>query len=155
MSHFEARARAAGVIIPDAAVAVANYLPWVICGSTLHVSGQLSISPARRILGTVGAELNIEAGREAARLAGINLLGQFKAACGGDLDRLVRVVRIGVFVQASATLAEIPAVANGVSDLLVEVLGDAGRHARSAVGAHRLPLNAAVEVDAVAEIRGT
>ena len=101
----------------------------------------------------VGADVDLEAAQGAARLCGINLLAQMKAACDGDLDRVVRVVKLGGFVQAGPDFFDIPKVVNGASDLMVLAFGDAGRHARSAVGVYRLPLNFAVEVDAVVEVR--
>jgi enamine deaminase RidA (YjgF/YER057c/UK114 family) len=104
------------------------------------------------IRGVVGADLDLAAGQQAARLCGVNLIAQFKSAAGGDLARVRRVVRLGGFVQAGETFFDIPKVINGCSDLMVEVFGEAGTHARSAVGVYRLPLNFAVEVDAVIEL---
>ncbi|MCA6283730.1 MAG: RidA family protein, partial [Phenylobacterium sp.] len=105
------------------------------------------------VKGVVGVDVGLEAAQGAARLCGINLLTQMKAACEGDLDRVVRVIKLGGFVQAGPDFFDIPKVVNGASDLMVLAFGDAGRHARSAVGVYRLPLNFAVEVDAVVEVR--
>lgn len=157
MSHSEIETRLAGLglSLPPAAAAVANYVPSVRAGSLLHVSGQLSFLPNVRIVGALGVDVSVEAGRDAARNCALNLLAQAGAACGGDLGQVRRLVKLGVFVQAGPDFTDIPVVADGASDLMVAVLGDAGRHARSAVGVYRLPLNAAVEVDAVFEIAGS
>ncbi|MFN3522786.1 MAG: RidA family protein, partial [Phenylobacterium sp.] len=121
-------------------------------GSLVHISGQVSIDAAGGVRGVVGEDVDLEAARRAARLCGVNLLAQMKAAADGDLDRVARVVKLGGFVQAGPAFVEIPQVVNGASDLMVEAFGDAGRHARSAVGVYRLPMNFAVEVDAVVEL---
>jgi enamine deaminase RidA (YjgF/YER057c/UK114 family) len=152
MSKIEARLNALGVILPQPVAPVANYVPFVRSGNLVHISGQISLDASGGIKGTVGVDVDLETAQAAARLCGINLLAQMKAACDGDLDRVVRVVKLGGFVQAGADFIDIPKVVNGCSDLMVEVLGDAGRHARSAVGVYRLPLGFAVEVDAVVEI---
>ncbi len=122
-------------------------------GNLVHISGQVSRDASGGITGVVGEAVDLATAQKAARLCGINLLAQMKAACGGELDRVVRVVKLGGFVQAGPEFFDIPQVVNGCSDLMVEALGDAGRHARSAVGVYRLPLNFAVEVDAVVEIK--
>ena len=132
---------------------VANYVPFVRVGSIVNVSGQVSVDSAGGVRGVVGEDLDLESGQAAARLCAINLISQFRAACDGDLSRVVRVVKLGGFVQAGPNFFDIPRVVNGCSDLMVEVFGEAGRHARSAVGVFRLPLNFAVEVDAVIEVR--
>jgi enamine deaminase RidA (YjgF/YER057c/UK114 family) len=152
MSKIEARLNALGVVLPQPVAPVANYVPFVRSGNLVHISGQISLDASGGIKGTVGVDVDLETAQAAARLCGINLLAQMKAACDGDLDRVVRVVKLGGFVQAGADFIDIPKVVNGCSDLMVEVLGDAGRHARSAVGVYRLPLGFAVEVDAVVEI---
>jgi enamine deaminase RidA (YjgF/YER057c/UK114 family) len=105
-----------------------------------------------KFIGKLGKEFGVEQGQQAARLCGLNIIAQLKAALGGDLDRVKRVVRLGVFVNSTDDFHDQPKVANGVSDLMVEVFGDAGKHARSAVGVNTLPLNVAVEVDAVFEV---
>ncbi|MFW5661854.1 MAG: RidA family protein [Oceanicaulis sp.] len=141
-----------GIVLPEPAAPVANYVPFMQTGSRVHVSGQISFGPDGLVTGRLGAGLELQQGQAAARLCAINLIAQFQAACGGDLTRLKRVVKLGGFVNADPAFTDIPKVINGASDLMVEVFGDAGRHARSAVGVAVLPLNAAVEVDAVIEI---
>jgi enamine deaminase RidA (YjgF/YER057c/UK114 family) len=153
MSEVESRLVAAGVTLPVPVAPVANYVPFVRSGSLVHISGQVSLDASGGVKGVVGADVDLEAAQGAARLCGINLLAQMKAACDGDLDRVVRVVKLGGFVQAGPDFFDIPKVVNGASDLMVLAFGDAGRHARSAVGVYRLPLNFAVEVDAVVEVR--
>ena len=152
MSKVEDRLKAMGVELPQPVAPVANYVPFVRSGNLIHISGQVSVDAAGGIKGTVGVDVDLETAQKAARLCGINLLAQMRAACDGDLDRVVRVVKLGGFVQAGPNFIDIPKVVNGCSDLMVEALGDAGRHARSAVGVYKLPLDFAVEVDAVVEI---
>lgn len=142
-----------GLDLPEPAKAVANYVPWVRSGNLVHISGQLSNDASGGIKGTVGVDVSPEDAARAARMCGVNLLAQIKDALGGDLERVVRVVKLGGFVQAGPDFSAIPAVINGCSDLMVEVFGDAGRHARSAVGVYRLPLGFAVEVDAIVEVK--
>jgi enamine deaminase RidA (YjgF/YER057c/UK114 family) len=149
---IEARLAELGVVLPEATPPVANYVPFVRTGALAHIAGQVSSDPSGGIQGTVGTEVDLETARRAARLCAINLLVQIRLACEGDLTRLRRIVKLGGFVQAGPDFLEIPQVINGASDLMVEVFGDAGRHARSAVGVYRLPFNYAVEVDAVVEI---
>ena len=153
MSEVESRLAAAGVTLPVPVAPVANYVPFVRSGSLVHISGQVSLDASGGVKGVVGVDVDLEAAQGAARLCGINLLAQMKAACEGDLDRVVRVVKLGGFVQAGPDFFDIPKVVNGASDLMVLAFGDAGRHARSAVGVYRLPLNFAVEVDAAVEVR--
>jgi len=148
-----ARLAELGINLPEPAKAVANYVPWVQTGNLVHISGQLSNDAAGGIKGTVGADVTPEQAQAAARMCGVNLLAQISAACDGDLERVVRVVKLGGFVQAAGDFIAIPAVINGCSDLMVEVFGDKGRHARSAVGVYKLPLGFAVEVDAIVEVR--
>ena len=152
MSQIEDRLAAAGVVLPQPNPPVANYVPFVRSGDIIHISGQVSVDASGGIKGVVGDDVDAETARRAARLCGINLIAQMRAACEGDLDRVVRVVKLGGFVQAGPNFFEIPGVVNGASDLMVEVFGDAGRHARSAVGVYRLPMNFAVEVDAVVAV---
>lgn len=152
MSRIENRLSELGVVLPQPVAPVANYVPFVRSGNLVHISGQISLDASGGIKGTVGVDVDLETAQAAARLCGVNLLAQMKAACDGDLDRVVRVVKLGGFVQAGPDFIDIPKVINGCSDLMVDVLGDAGRHARSAVGVYRLPLGFAVEVDAVVEI---
>ena len=153
MSKVEQRLSAAGVVLPQPIAPVANYVPFVRAGDLVHISGQISTDADGGIKGVVGEAVDLEAAVKAARLCGVNLIAQMKAAAGGDLDRIARVVKLGGFVQAGPDFFDIPKVVNGCSDLMVEVFGDIGRHARSAVGVYRLPLNFAVEVDAVVQIR--
>ena len=143
-----------GIRLPEAAAPVANYVPAVITGSLLFISGQLclqngTVQPAHK--GKLGAAISIEAGQEAARLCAINLLAQAKTALG-DLDRIKRCVRLGGFINATPNFGPLPQVMNGASDLMVLALGDKGRHARTTIGVAQLPLDAAVEVEAVFEI---
>ncbi|ESQ78772.1 RidA family protein [Asticcacaulis sp. BYS171W] len=152
MSKTEARLAELGITLPVPTAPVANYVPFVRSGNTVHISGQLSNDGSGRFKGTVGVDVSPEEATEAARVCGINLLAQMKAAAGGDLDNVVRVVKLGAFVQAGPDFYAIPQVVNGCSDLMVEVLGDAGRHARSAVGIYKIPLGFAVEIDAVIEV---
>jgi len=143
-----------GLSLPEAAAPVANYVPYVISGNLVFISGQISKIGGDLIGGRLGEDLTVEKGQEAARLSALNLIAQMKSACKGDLTRVKRIVKLGGFVQAapSATEADIPKVINGCSDLMVEVFGDAGRHARFAVSAPSLPLDVAVEIDAIVEI---
>ena len=152
MTTVQDRLAALGITLPDPVAPVANYVPFVQAGSLVHISGQISIDANGGIKGVVGEDVDLERGIAAARLCGVNLIAQMKVACGGDLRRIRRVVKLGGFVQAGPDFFDIPKVVNGASDLMVQAFGDAGRHARSAVGVYRLPLNFAVEVDAVVEI---
>lgn len=139
--------------LPNAASPLANYVPAVRTGNLLFVSGQVcQWNGERRYVGKLGAEISLEDGKAAARLCALNLLAQAKRALDGDLDRIRRVVRLGGFVNAVPGFTEQPQVVNGASDLMVEVLGEAGRHARAAVGVGSLPGGVAVEVEAVFEV---
>jgi enamine deaminase RidA (YjgF/YER057c/UK114 family) len=153
MSKVEERLIAAGLTLPQPAAPVANYVPFARAGELVHISGQVSVDAAGGVRGVVGEEVDLGAGIGAARLCGINLLAQMKAACDGDLDRIVRVIKLNGFVQAGPAFFDIPMVINGCSDLMVEAFGEAGRHARSAVGVYRLPMGYSVEVDAVVAVR--
>lgn len=153
MSQIEQRLAALGITLPQPNPPVANYVPFVRSGQFVHISGQVSVDANGGIKGVVGEDVDAETAKQAARLCGVNLIAQMKAACDGDLNRIARVVKLGGFVQAGPNFFEIPQVVNGCSDLMVEAFGDAGRHARSAVGVYRLPMNFAVEVDAVVEVR--
>lgn len=150
---IDARLQELGIELPDAPAPAANYVPFVRSGDTVYVSGQISADENGLITGTLGADMDVEAGAVAARRCAIALLAQVKAACDGDLDRLVRVVKLGAFVNSTTDFTQQPQVVNGASNLLVEILGDAGRHARSAVSSPSLPLGVAVEIDGVFEIR--
>lgn len=153
MDTPEKRLAHMGVTLPDAAAPVANYVPFVALGPDVYVSGQISKGPDGLICGRLGADMDVAAGQAAARICGLNLIAQMKAACGGDLARVRRVVKLGGFVNATPDFVEIPQVINGCSDLMVEVFGEAGRHARSAVACPTLPLGVAVEVDCVFEMK--
>ena len=151
--EVEARLKDLGIEIPEAASPVANYVAYVVTGNLVFVSGQVPVQGGEfKFKGKVGADLSVENGQAAARLCGINIVSQLKAACGGDLDRVRRIVKLGGFVNSTPEFTDQPKVINGASDLMVEVFGDAGRHARAAVSAGSLPLGVAVEVDAVVEI---
>jgi len=154
MTSPEDKLKELGLILPEAAAPVANYVPYVISGNMVFISGQISKIGDKTIGGRLGEDLTVAQGQEAAKLSALNLIAQMKAACGGDLSRVKRVVKLGGFVQAlpSATQADIPKVINGCSNIMVAVFGDAGRHARFAVSAPSLPLDVAVEIDAVIEI---
>lgn len=142
-----------GLSLPDAPAPAANYVPYVISGGLIFVSGQVSIDDnGDLITGKLGAELDIAAGARAAERCALSLLAQAKAACGGDLERLKRVVKLTGFVNSTADFTDQPQVINGASDLLVDLLGDAGRHSRSAVSAAALPFNVAVEIEGIFEI---
>ncbi|MEP1142873.1 MAG: RidA family protein [Henriciella sp.] len=151
MSSPESKLADLGITLPEPMAAVANYVPFVISGNQLFVSGQVSVGAQGLVKGRLGENMSLEEGQAAARLCGLNLIAQCKAALG-DLSRLKRVVKLGGFVNAHAEFEQIPQVINGCSDLMVEVFGDAGRHARSAVSSPVLPLGVAVEVDGVFEI---
>lgn len=144
-----------GLTLPTPAAPVANYVSYVTSGNLVFISGQISKIGDTEVKGRLGEGMSVEEGQKAAQLSALNLIAQMKHACGGDLSRVKRVVKLGGFVQATtdATQANIPAVINGCSDLMVEVFGDAGRHARFAVSAPSLPLDVAVEIDAIIEIQ--
>ena len=152
MTHPQDRLLALNLDLPTPVAPVANYVPFVRSGDLIHISGQISLDANGGIRGVVGDDVDLDRGIAAARLCGLNLIAQMKAACDGDLGRVRRIVKLGGFVQVGPNFFDIPKVVNGASDLMVEVFDDAGRHARSAVGVYRLPLNFAVEVDAVFEI---
>jgi enamine deaminase RidA (YjgF/YER057c/UK114 family) len=150
---IEARLKELNITLPTPPAPVASYVPYVVVGNQVFISGQVTIGPnGLEYVGTVGKEISLEDGKAAARLCAINVIAQAKAACGGDLDRVKRIVKVTVFVNAVPGFAQHPEVANGASDLFVQVFGDAGRHARAAVGAGSLPRNVACEVEAVIEI---
>lgn len=152
MNAIESRLEELGITLPHAAAPAANYVPYVLSGNILHLSGQLPMEDGKlAVTGLVGRDVDVAGARRAAELCAINLLAQAKAALG-DLSRIRRVVKIQGFVASTPDFTEQHLVINGASDLLVSVLGEAGRHARAAVGMASLPLNAAVEIDAIMEI---
>lgn len=151
--RIEARLKELDITLPTPPSPVASYVPYVVSGNLVYVSGQVTVAAdGLKFVGTVGKELSLQDGQAAARLCAINVIAQLKAACGGNLDRVKRVVKVTVFVNAVPGYAQHPEIANGASDLFVAVFGDAGRHARAAVGAGSLPRNVATEVEAVIEI---
>ena len=156
MSRIEDRLAEKGLSLPQAAAPVANYVPAVRTGNLVVVSGQICVGPDGKIapehLGKLGGEVSLEAGQAAARLCALNLLAQLKAAVG-DLDEVVRCVRLGGFINARPDFAAIAQVMNSASDMMVEAMGEAGRHARSTIGVAELPLDAAVEVEGMFEVR--
>jgi len=152
MSRIDETLARLGIVLPTPTAPVANYVPYVIVGNLVFVSGQVSIGAGGLITGKLGADLSLDRGVEAARACGVNLLAQIKAACGGDLDRVKRVVKLTGFVNSAPDFTDQPKVVNGASDLMVAAFGERGRHARAAVGAPSLPMGAAVEVDGVFEI---
>jgi enamine deaminase RidA (YjgF/YER057c/UK114 family) len=149
MSKVDNRLRELGVDLPAPPAPVASYVPFVEVGGIVYISGQVSSSAQGGVKGRLGAGLGLEEGQAAARLCALNILAQLKAACGGDLDRVIRAVKISGFVNVTPEFDAIPAVVNGCSDFLLEVFGEAGKHARAAVGVANLPLGFAVEADAV------
>jgi len=152
-STIEQKLQALNIELPPSAAPVANYVPFVISGNIVVISGQLPFKDGKlQYLGKVGADVTIEQAQQAAKLCGIGVLSHLKAACNGNLNRVKRCVRLGVFVSSATGFTDQPKVANGVSDLMVEVFGDAGKHARAAVGVSELPFGVAVEVDAMFEI---
>lgn len=148
MKKIEKQIATLGLDIPSPVAPVANYVPYVIEGKTLYISGQVSMGPAGLVKGKLGADLSVEDGAAAARLCAINLVAQMRAALG-DLDRVRRIVKLGAFVNCTPDFTDQPKVTNGASDLIVQIFGESGRHARSAVGAPSLPLGSAVEIDAI------
>ena len=150
---IEQRISELGITLPQPAAPVASYVPAVEQGGLLHISGQISFAEdGNLILGRLGEDMNLERGIEAARRCGVMLLAQMKAALG-SLDRVERIVKLGVFVNSAPSFTDQPKVANGASQLMQEVFGESGRHARSAVGVAVLPLGVAVEVDAIVAVR--
>ncbi|MDO9708499.1 RidA family protein [Paracraurococcus lichenis] len=151
--RIEARLKELGITLPQPAAPVANYIPFNVTGNLVVVSGQIPLQEGKiAYAGKVGAGVSVEDGKAAARLCFVNLLAQVKAACGGDLDRVTRVVRLGGFIAAPAEFTQHAVVMNGASDLAVEVFGEAGRHARTTIGVPSLPGDAAVEVEGMFEV---
>ena len=151
-AEIEARIAALGLKLPAAAAPVAAYVPVVVAGGLAHVSGQLPFIGGNLVIGRLGEDVTLERGAAAAQACGLMILAQLKAALG-SLDRVERIVKLGAFVSSTGDFTDQPKVANGTSELMGEVFGDAGRHARSAVGVPVLPLGAAVEVDCVVAVR--
>ena len=154
MSVIEARLKELGVTLPNPPKPVASYVPYTISGNLVFISGQVPIADgALKYVGKLGVDIPLEAGQAAAQLCAINVLAVLKMACDGDLDQVARCLKLNVFVNAAAEYTQQPEVANGASDLVAAVFGDAGKHARAAVGVGSLPRGVAVEVDAIFEIK--
>lgn len=150
---IEQRLQALGLSLPEAAAPAANYVPFTVSGGNVHIAGQLPMQDGKVAhTGKLGAGVSLEEGQDAARLCALNLLAQLRRACEGDLSRVRRCLRLGGFVACDPSFTDHPKVVNGASDLMVAALGDAGRHARFAVGVASLPFDAAVEVDGTFEI---
>lgn len=153
-AEIEARLQKLGITLPAAAAPAANYVPFVQTGDLLYISGQLPIENGKLAqTGQLGAGVTTTEGQKAAELCAVNILAQASAALGGDLSRIVRIARINCMVSSTPDFYEQHLVANGASNLLAEVLGDAGKHSRAAVGMASLPLNASVEIDAIMEVK--
>jgi enamine deaminase RidA (YjgF/YER057c/UK114 family) len=151
--RISARLKDLGIILPIPATPQGSYVPWVRTGALLFISGQITMGPkGLEYVGIVGDDINLEDAKRAARLCGVNVVAQAATALDGDLDRVRRVVKVTGFVNAVAGFTQHPEVINGASDLFVEIFGDAGLHARAAVGASSLPRNVAVEVEAIFEV---
>jgi enamine deaminase RidA (YjgF/YER057c/UK114 family) len=151
--RIEARLKELGIELPQPAVPVANYVPYTVSGNIVFISGQLcQWNGELRHIGKLGAAVTIADGQAAARLCALNILAHLKTACGGDLDRVRRCLRVGGFVNCTPEFTDMPQIVNGASNLMVEVFGDSGRHARAAVGMNSLPGGVAVEVEATFEI---
>lgn len=153
MDSYEAALATLGLSFPAPTVPVANYLPYVFSGKLVFVSGQIPIQDGKiQFVGKLGADFSVQQGQDAARLCALNMLALVRHACGGDLDKVVRCIRLGGFVNCTPEFIEQPQVMNGASDLIVVIFGDRGRHARTAVGVNALPRGVAVEVDGVFEV---
>ena len=151
-THVDRKLEELGLSLPEAAAPVAAYVPVVEAGGLLHLSGQLPFRAGQLVTGRLGDGVSLEDGQEAAKLCGLMIVAQVKKYLGGDLSRVKRIVKLGVFVNSAADFTDQPKVANGASELMVALFGEAGKHARSAVGVPVLPLGAAVEVDAIIEL---
>jgi enamine deaminase RidA (YjgF/YER057c/UK114 family) len=153
MSEVEKRLSAMNITLPQSSPPAANYVPYTISGNLVFVSGQLPMKDGKpQDIGRVGKDFTVEQAQGTARQCAVNILSHLKAACGGNLDRVKRCVRLGVFVNSTDSFTDQPKVANGASDLMVAAFGDAGKHARFAVGVSQLPFGVAVEVDGTFEI---
>ena len=141
------------VTLPDASAPAGNYVPFVVVGDMVYISGQISVGADGPITGKLGADLDVDAGAKAAKACALSLIAQLQVACGGDLDRVVKVVKLGGFVNSTPEFDQQPALINGASDFMVAVFGDVGRHARAAVSAASLPFGVAVEIEGVFQIK--
>jgi len=150
---IDAKLSSMGITLPASVMPAANYVPYVVFGNLVSISGQLPMKDGKpQDIGKVGKDLTVEQAQGTARLCGINILSHLKAACDGDLSRVKRCVRLGVFVNSTEDFVDQPKVANGISDMIVGIFGDAGKHSRAAVGVSQLPFGVAVEVEALFEI---
>jgi enamine deaminase RidA (YjgF/YER057c/UK114 family) len=151
--NIENKLSGMGITLPDAPAPAANYVPFVVSGDLVFVSGQISKDASGLILGKLGDNMSVADGQAAAKVCALNLLAQLKAACGGDLDRLVKVIKLGGFVNSTQDFTDHPSVINGASDFIGDLLGEMGAHARAAVGCASLPLGVAVEIEGIFQIR--
>ena len=150
---IDARLKELGLELPQATAPIANYVPYTVSGKLVVVSGQVSVRNGKaEYVGKLGAGISIAEGQEAAKLCALNIIAHLQTACGGDLDKVKRVLRLGGFVNCTPEFTDMPQVVNGASNLMVEVFGEAGKHARAAVGVSSLPLGVAVEVEAMFEL---
>jgi enamine deaminase RidA (YjgF/YER057c/UK114 family) len=153
MNQYEIALSKLGLCIPEPAIPVANFVPYTVVEKLVYISGQIPIKDGQvSFVGKLGQEFSVEQGQDAARLCALHALALIRHACDGDLNRVVRCVRLGGFINSTPDFANQPEVMNGASDLIVSVFGERGRHARAAVGVNSLPRNVAVEVDAIFEI---
>jgi enamine deaminase RidA (YjgF/YER057c/UK114 family) len=151
--RIDARLQSLGIVLPQSSTPVANYIPYTRAGALVFIAGQIcQLDGKPTCTGKAGAAVDLETAKQAARVCGLNILSVLKLACDGDLDRVVRCMRLGGFVNAAPGFVDVPLVVNGASDLIVEVFGEAGRHARTAVGVFELPRGVTVEVDAIFEV---
>ena len=151
--NIDERLNDLSITIPKPRTPSANYIPFVQTGNLIFISGQVSMRTDGIIAGKLGLDINLETGQKAARACGLNLMAQLKVACNGTLNQVRRVVKLGGFVNATANFIDPPTVINGASDLMVEIFGEAGRHARFAIGTASLPQGAAVEIDGIFEVK--
>ena len=151
--RIEQQLLARGIVLPPTSTPAANYIPYTRAGSLVFVAGQIcQIDGKPMCVGKVGGAVDLPTAQKAARVCGLNILGVLRGACGGDLDKVVRCLRLGGFVNVAPGFTDVPLVVNGASDLIVEIFGEPGRHARTAVGVAELPRNVTVEVDAIFEV---
>lgn len=151
--QIDSKIKELGLSLPEAIKPAANYVPYTVTGKTVYVSGMLPLEGGKpQFIGKVGADISLEDAQTCAQLCGLNILAHLKNACDGDLDRVARVLRMGIFVNSTPDYTDQPKVANGVSDLMVGLFGEKGHHARFAVGVAQLPFGVAVEVDATFEL---
>lgn len=151
-ANYNSRLEELGITLPNAPAPAANYVPYVIVGNMVYISGQIPTDGTGLVTGKVGSEVSTEEAAAAARLCGLALIAQLRSACDGDLNRVKRVVKLNGFVNATPDFTDHPEVVNGCSDLMVEIFGDAGRHARAAVGCGSLPRNVQVEIEGIFHI---